>query len=162
MEETLDALLSKGLAEGYAGSTERQTAKRGPFVMEVSHYITPDGGIYHDEWIADVLGGGQEIVQIGDKKQTRVYAGGTISPDELNQIGLTKKDVTNHLKKFIREAAGLTRVSDDYAAPPDGDWDYEYRVQEKVPGIPLEAGLEVIRFKGQPVFAHWIVRSPVV
>lgn len=154
-------LLSKGLAEGYAGSTERQTAKRGPFSMEVSQLITPEGDIYWDEWDADTLGGGQEIVQSGDNKRTRLYAGGTTGKDELAKLGLVKKDVTGRLKQFIRESEGKTRLSEDYTPEPDGDWQYAYKILHRTEGIPLTIGLETITYKGKLVFTHGFLHSPI-
>lgn len=153
-------LLSKGLEEGYAGGTERQTTQRGSFQMEASHYTGPSGEIYHDEWIANTLGGGQEIVQIGDEMATRLYGGGTAGTEELAQLGLTRKDVTGRLKGFIRESEGKTRTSTPYSAK-DGEWQYDYNIIHDVANIPVSVGLEMITYRETTVFAHYFIHSPI-
>ncbi|MEK7450873.1 MAG: hypothetical protein AAB662_02970 [Patescibacteria group bacterium] len=157
----INGLLSKGLEQGYAGGTERQTAQRGPFKLESSQLITPEGGIYIDQWIADRTGGGQEIVQIGNEKSTRLYAGGTIGIGELQKLGLTKKDVTKKLKQFIKEAGSKTRLMENYTPQSDGDWQYSYEIINALKEIPLTVGMETIKFRGTLVFAHGFLRSPI-
>lgn len=157
----LDRLLSKGLEEGYAGTTKRETIQRGPFQLEASQYTSPEGGVYRDEWIADRTGGGQEIAQVGESKQTRLYAGGTIGVEELAKLGLTKKDVTNRLKQFIRLSEGKTRLLENYLPEPHGDWQYSYEMMENIKDIPLTIGMETVKYKGRMVFTHVFLHTPV-
>lgn len=141
----LEQLLGKGLEEGYAGTIKRQTVQRGQFPLEESTYISPEGGVYNDQWIADRTGGGQEIAQIGEEKTTRLYAGGTISIEELGKLGLTKKDVTSKLKKFIKESGGNSRLLTPYSSQDD-DWVYDYSLIRSLPEIPLNIGIEIIQY----------------
>ncbi len=157
----IDNLLNKGLEAGYVGNAKRETVQRGAFKLEVSQFISPDGSIYRDEWIADRVGGGQEIAQSKEGKQTRLYAGGTIKHDELAKLGITKKDVEGKLKQFIKTSEGKTRLTEDYLPESDGDWQYSYKVIERVKGIPLTVGMETIAFSGKTVFAHAFALSPI-
>lgn len=158
----IDDLFHKGLAAGYAGGTEHQTTQRGPFLMEASQYIAPDGGVYRDEWMADRTGGGQEIAQVKNLKASRVYGGGTISLKQLAELGITKKDVTNYLKRKIIELGSQTRTPDRGCFPGyDGDWLYFYQLLEKIPDIPLTVGLETIKYRETRVFAHAFIFTPI-
>lgn len=159
---TQDKLLNDGLADGYAGNAERKTVQVGPFTFEETEYRSPDGGIYIDRWIADQLGGGQEIAQSGDEKNTRVYTGGVASKDILDGLGISKKVVTNHLKEFIKGSDGKTRLSEDYFQQEE-DWIYSYKIIQSFSdqGIPLIIGAETIQYKGTLVFAHGFSRSPI-
>ncbi len=156
-----ERLLSQGLEAGYADGTQREVVQRGSFQMETSQYISPTGGIYRDEWIADRTGGGQEIVQSGEVRYTRLYAGGTTRIDELSALGLTKKDVTRYLKKKIKGLGEKTRLSTNCNPEPDGDWQYTYTLREQIDNIPLTVGMETITFKGTLVFAHAFLHTPV-
>ncbi|MBU0569897.1 hypothetical protein KKB40_03890 [Patescibacteria group bacterium] len=59
-----EKLLARGLQKGFGGGTARTGVKRGGFELESSHYETKDGGVYHDEWLANRVGGGQELVEV--------------------------------------------------------------------------------------------------
>lgn len=157
----LENLLSRGLEEGYVGGTNRETVQRGSFQMETSQYTSPEGGIYRDEWIADRTGGGQEIVQIEGRKKTRLYAGGTITLKELEELGLTKKDVTRKLKEFIKISKNKTRLLEDFIPEPDGDWQYEYKIVKGIENIPLTTAMETITYKGSLVFAHAFLHTSI-
>lgn len=160
-EQQLGDVLSKGLEAGYGGSGERQVVQRGPFQVESTQFTTPDGGLYIDQWIAESNGGGQEIVQRGDKKSTRLHAGGVIELEELAKLGLTKKDVTGYLKRKIVELGEQTRLSADCKPEPDEDWQYTYQVVRHLDELNLTLGLESITYKGQLVFAHGFLNSPI-
>lgn len=161
MAEGLGELLSEGLGAGYGTGGERQVVQRGPFQVESTQYTSPDGGLYIDQWIADNNGGGQEIVEKDGKKSTRLHAGGVIDPEELAKLGLTKKDVTGYLKKKIVELGQGTRLSADATPEPDEDWQYSYKVMEHLDELGLTIGLESITYKGQLVFAHGFLNSPI-
>lgn len=157
----IEKLLSDGLEAGYAGGTERLTVSRGSFQLEASQFTSDDGGVYRDEWMADRTGGGQELVQAGDKKSTRLYAGGTIQLEQLTELGLTKKDVTGYLKREIKELGAKTRLFEECTPEPDGDWQYQYKILQAMGNIPLTVGLETINFKDKIVFAHGFLHTSI-
>ena len=154
-------LLTKGLQEGFGGGTVRKGVDRGGFKVESSHYETEDGDAYHDEWLANRVGGGQELIEIDGNRFTRVYAGGTISEEALKDLGLTKKDVVGFLKKQILENGENLRLCDDFLPEAEEDWRYEYKIIDKEDDIPVTMGKESIYFKEELVFVHNFVLSPV-
>lgn len=154
-------LLTKGLQEGFGGETTRKSVDRGGFSVESSHYETKDGRVYHDEWLADRVGGGQELVEVDGKRFTRVYAGGTISEEALQDFGLTKKNVISFLKKNILENGDNIRFHADFEPEAEGDWQYKYKVIDREESIPVTAGKEYIYYKGKLVFVHHFVISSV-
>jgi hypothetical protein len=157
----IEKLLAKGLQKGFGGGTARKRAKRGGFELESSHYETDSGDVYHDEWLADRVGGGQELVRIGDEKYTRVYAGGTISEEELHGMGITKRDVIGFLKAQILENGEKIRLTTDFGPVEDGDWSYIYRIVDIESDIPLITGKESVHYKGQLTFIHHFLLCPV-
>lgn len=157
-----EELFTKGLNEGYSGGTECQTVYRGPFQLKASSYISPNGDVYRDEWIADRTGGGQELILLASgKKATRLYAGGVIFLEKLAKLRLTKQDVTSKLKRFINEASGRTRLHDDYGPVKDGDWIYRYAILEQYPEVAITVGLESIIFRRQIMFVHGFLLTSV-
>ena len=160
MSET-SRILSEGLAAGYAGGTERQVVQRGPFQIESTQYTSPEGGEHSDQWIADMTGGGQEIARINGETTTRLHAGGTFPLETLKRLGLAKKDVIGFLKRSILASEGKTRLGSDYAPDAQGDWQYSYRILDREDEIGLTAGKEVITYKGEKVFVHDLLNSPV-
>ncbi|HOX96202.1 MAG TPA: hypothetical protein PLI45_02375 [Candidatus Woesebacteria bacterium] len=160
MSEKTEKLLSLGLKQGFVGETVMQSVERGVFKMKSSHFENEDG-TYHDEWMADRTGGGQEIVETDGVSYTRVYAGGTISINALTEMGISIKDVMSFLKKNILEGGEQTRLFADYLPEPDGDWQYSYTILEDEPKIPLTLGKEVIRYQGVLVFIHDFLITPV-
>lgn len=160
MSEEVDKLLAKGLKEGFAGGTIMRGVKRGVFDLKSSHFES-DGDVYHDEWYADRAGGGQEIVRAGEATFTRVYAGGTITSEKLEELRITKGDVMAFLKKQMVENGERIRLHTNFEPEPEGDWQYSYRVLDTDSEIPLTLGKEVIRYKGRLVFVHDFIISPV-
>lgn len=152
-------LLSQGLNAGFAGGTERGKSERGGFGFETSHFVDGDNK-YHDEWVAGRVGGGQEVIEVGGKRFTRLYAGGTIASDKLAEIGLTKKEIIGYLVAKIRELGDKTRLIDECRVD-DGDWAYEYTQLDDEQEIPLITRKEVIRYKGGVVFVHNFLLCPV-
>ena len=129
-------LLTKGLQKGFGGKTTKEKVQRGSFELESSHYETRDGDIYHDEWMADRVGGGQELVEVNGKRYTRVYGGGTVSEETLESLGLTKKEVMGFLKEQITVNGDKIRLHEDFEPEPEGDWRYEYKIVDREDGIP--------------------------
>lgn len=152
-------MLTRGLQAGFAGESTRERSARGGFEFESSHY-TDSEGRYHDEWIADRVGGGQEIVEIDGVCFTRLYAGGTISLPELEAMGITKKDVIGYLISKIRQVGAATRLLEECQVE-DGDWSYHYHALDQEAAIPLFTAREEINFKEQLVFVHNFLLCPV-
>jgi len=160
MSEKTDRLLSQGLNAGFAGGTDMRSDERGGFKIKSSHFDNEDG-TYHDEWIADRTGGGQEIVVAEGVTYTRVYAGGTITLEALAEMDISVGDVMAFLKKNIIEGGENTRLFSDYCPEVQGDWQYSYTILEEVPNIPLTLGKEVIKYHGVVVFIHDFLITPV-
>ena len=160
MTKETDKLLATGLSEGFAGGSEMQKVERGGFSIKSSHVIEGEN-VYHDEWFADRAGGGQEIVKVGENTFTRVYAGGTIPLEKLELIGISKSDVMKFLKKQITENKEKIRLHTNFEPEAEGDWQYSYKILDTDREIPLTLGKEVIKYKGQLVFVHDFIISPV-
>lgn len=161
MEKGSKAILAKGLLEGYVGKSVRGSVTRSGFSLETSDYQGSEGR-YHDEWAADFNGGGQELTEdTNGEKATRVYAGGTLSADKLQELGITKKDVIGKLVSFVNEIGDGTRLDAD-AERTDGAWKYTYKVLKSVKEIPVDLGEEEIRFNDALVFVHYHIISPVI
>lgn len=160
MDKKIKAILTKGLLEGYVGKSIRGSAVRAGFNLDTSDYNGPEGK-YRDEWAADFNGGGQELTETSDgEKATRVYAGGTLPKDELQKLGLTKKDVIGKLVFFVNELKEGTRLDRD-AEATEGVWKYTYKVLKSVKEIPVDVGEEKIRYNDNLVFVHYHILSPV-
>jgi hypothetical protein len=160
MSTKTDKLLNHGLKEGFGGSTVMSDVQRTGFSLKSSHFENEDG-VYHDEWFADRAGGGQEIVKSEEITYTRVYAGGTIPLEKLADLGISKSDVMKFLKKQITENGEKIRLYSNFEPAAEGDWQYSYKVINSDLEIPLTAGKETIKFKGNLVFVHVFVISPV-
>ena len=161
----IDKLLTKGLQSGYAGKTERGKSNRGPFVVETSQSEI-DGGVYRDEWIAgERTGGGQELVVLADgRKFTRIYGGGMLDQETMDECGITAANVTDYLKTKIQELGEKTRLDRDLEFQTDGNWGYEYRVIDLSASygkIPLTMGIESIKYKHALIFAHGFILTTV-
>jgi hypothetical protein len=146
-------ILTKGLHEGYAGTTVVETIDRLGFALKRSHYEGEEG-VYHDEWLPTRTGGGQELARSGEEKYTRLYAGGVIAPKELHKLGVTEKDVIGYLIKKVGKLGGKTRLFEDCRSESDGEWQYDYRVTDRIPSVDLTRALETIHFKDTLVFVH--------
>ncbi len=153
-------MLARGLQKGFGGGTVRLGVGRGGFDVESSH-LEGGGSVYHDEWVADRVGGGQELVQVGDRIYTRVYAGGTIAESELKRLGVTKKEVIAYLKSQILQNGDKIRLHKDFYPEPEGDWGYTYKIIDSEEGVPMTTGKECIYYKGQMVFTHIFLLCPV-
>ena len=162
MEKNSKDILSKGLLEGYVGKSVRGTTSRAGFELKTSDYSGQEGK-YHDEWDADYNGGGQELtVTPNGEVATRVYAGGTLTKEKLEALGLTKKEVIGKLVLFVNKLGDETRLDEDAEVSEGEDWKYTYKVLGKVEEIPLDLGQEEIRYKDSLVFIHFYILSPVI
>jgi hypothetical protein len=161
MPERTDKLLTDGLAEGYVGIKKPEKVQRSGFSGKANDYTTPEGGHYRDEWFADDNGGGQELAKEGSEQSTRVYAGGVISTEELQKLGLTTKDVISRLIISVGELKEKTRLSKPCSLTlPDG-WKYDYKILKQSEEVPLTIGYESIECNGREVFAHGHMLSPI-
>lgn len=161
MSEIIDNLLTEGLTEGYAGVKKPDPIQRSGFAGKANDYLSPDGGHYHDEWFADDNGGGQELVEARGEQSTRLYGGGVIPTEELQQLGLTTKDVIRRLITSVNELKGKTRLHEACSLElPDG-WKYTYEILKTSKEVPLTIGYESVSYNGREVFAHGHMISPV-
>ncbi|MDA1316911.1 MAG: hypothetical protein O3B87_02695 [bacterium] len=161
MSDRTDALLTDGLAQGYAGIKKPENVQRASFTGKENSYISPEGGHYHDEWFAIDNGGGQELATEGDEQGTRLYGGGVIPVEELQKLGLTTMDVIHRLITSVKELKEKTRLHEPCSLElPDG-WNYNYEILKKSEEVPLTIGYESITFNGREVFAHGHILSPV-
>jgi hypothetical protein len=158
-----EQLLAEGLAAGYGSGSVKGNVNRGGFSLKSSHYEPTEGGIYHDEYAADLLGGGQELVEVDGIKLTRVYAGGTLPEEELKTLGITKTDVLSFLKEQMSQNGDKIRLYDNFTPERDESdpWNYSYVVTRRHNGIPLTEGTEIIEYKGKVVFVHSFLICPV-
>lgn len=155
-------LLTLGLQKGFGGDTNIQDGDRAGFAIKISHYQDPDsGGTYHDEWLPHRLGGGQELTQVGEQRSTRLYAGGTVSPALLSELGITEDEVMQFLMKMIQQLGGKTRLAADCPPVTDGHWQYHYKLKEQLAELPLTVGKEEIKYKDRVVFVHWFLITEV-
>jgi hypothetical protein len=146
-------LLTEGLKRSFTGQTVLETVNRVGFVFQRSHFER-DGQNYVDEWLPNRTVGGQEIAQAEDEKFTRLYAGGVISAGELQKLGITEKEVVNYIFKKVSELGNKTRLFTDYVAEPDGDWQYAYRITDRIQSVELTRSIETLDYKGIQVFVH--------
>ena len=153
--DNIKKALTKGLVAGYGGETEFKKNIRGTFETISSHY-EKEGIIYHDEWID---GGGQEIVKSEGELFTRVYAGGTINEEKLNNLGIKKEEIISYLISKIKELGDKTRLFSDCSLVNDGDWSYEYKVIDDEEALEITVGKEIIKYKNEIVFVHCFVLS---
>ena len=157
---TSQTFLAHGLQKSFAGETEFTSGRRAGFDLHISH-LEEGGNVYHDEWSGKRVTGGQELVKVDEKMYTRVYAGGTISVDALQKLGIAEKDVMGYLVKCLNEFGEQTRLHKNFGPKKSGDWSYHYTVIEKNDAIPMTTGKEEISYKEQVVFVHVFVMCPV-
>lgn len=153
-------LLTKGLLSGYAGGSTIYPVQRANFVGKKSH-IEFSEGIYHDEWFAEEMGGGQELVQVGSESFTRVYAGGAVKKDILDGLGITSGEIVQFLIKRVSALAEKTRLFTSHEDTKEQDWCYIYTIIDANSSIPITVGKEEIRYKQTVVFIHWFILCPV-
>ena len=153
----IEKALTQGLLAGYGGETKFEKTTRGSFDISSSHFENNEI-IYHDEW---TKGGGQEIVKIDGELFTRVYGGGTVNKDVLDNLGTKKEEIINYLISKIRELGDKTRLFSECKADKIGDWSYEYKVLDKENKIDVTVGKEIIKYKEEVVFVHCFVLSPI-
>lgn len=152
--------LAKGLNAGFAGKSTFEKIVRGKFAM-VSSTIDDGDVSYIDQWFPGHMGGGQEILEVGGDRYTRVYAGGTVEDGVLSPLGISKTDVMGCLKKTLLAAEDKTRFNEIYQVD-DNEWKYQYTPAETDETTGMITGKEIIFYKNTPVFVHFFIISPVI
>lgn len=161
MANDIESTLTEGLLLGYAGK-EVQPIERGGFTGKASHILIDQRRLYHDEWFVDShIGGGQELIDIEGRKYTRLYAGGTPDPKQLESLGITTKDVSRYLKSQITKQGSSTRLFTDCTPEVDEDWQYNYQIRDTFEEIGLTTATETIEYKGTVVHIHTFILCPI-
>lgn len=158
----IDPKISEAFAKGlavFSGKSKFGKITRGKFGM-VSSEINDADVLYIDQWFPGHLGGGQEIVEVGGQRYTRVYAGGTVDDAILTSLGVTKDDVMTRLKNSLLEAGGKTRFDQPFVRI-ENDWKYQYKPGEYDEATGMITGKEVITYKNSPIFVHFFIISRV-
>ena len=158
----IDSKISDAFAKGlavFSGKSDYGKVTRGKFTL-VSSAIDDGDMSYIDQWFPGNLGGGQEILEVGGQRYTRVYAGGTVEDSILSSLGITKDDVMEFLKNTLLEAGGKTRFDLPYEKV-DGDWRYTYEPGDRDAITGMILGKELIRYKRTEVFVHYFIISRV-
>jgi len=159
MDQKVKHGLTSGLLAGYAGKTDFKGIFRGGFEMKQSHF-TDNEITYHDEWLPNRTGGGQEFVEIGGQKFTRLYAGGLVNEQSLQELGIDENEVISTLINQIKLAGDKTRLDADYEST-DENWKYCYKVKKQIDEVGLLVGREKIKYQGKLVFIHYFLLSPI-
>jgi hypothetical protein len=161
MASDLERLLTEGLGNGFAGKGKITRIERAGFPGKASDYPN-QLGVYHDEWFTPSrLGGGQELVRIGNRMFTRLYGGGTPDPEVLMRLGIQDTDVNTYLRAKILELGEKTRLFTDCRPEPDGDWRYLYEVLMHQKEMGVASAIESITYQDVQVHLHPFILSPV-
>lgn len=151
--------LTRGLLWGFAGKSDFSQSARGGFRFKTSD-VSDDNFKYHDEWLDAKVGGGQELLQVGDIGFTRLYAGGVLNDAQLSVLGISEPDVIAFLKKALVAVKQNTRLEKDCTFSVD-NWDYRYEVVASTPTIGIIVGKESISLNQLEVFVHFFLLCPV-
>jgi hypothetical protein len=158
----ISKILTEGLVGGYAGKGKIEKVNRASFSGKSSHSVPEEGSLYHDEWfVPNYLGGGQEIVKAGEVLFTRLYGGGTPSPEILTSLGISTEEVGSYLKQKIVDLGEETRLDKDCKPEKDGEWQYVYEILLQDPNIPVIVSAESIIYKDTRVHLHPFILSPL-
>jgi|SRR3989344_4026850 len=160
IKSKISQAFAKGLSAGFAGKSAFEKIVRGKFAM-VSSTFTQGDVFYIDQWLPGFMGGGQEILEVGGRRFTRVYAGGTVEDSVLTPLGITKTDVMGYLKKTILAAAEKIRFDQPYLKE-DGEWKYQYAPGDIEETTGMITGKEIISYKNAPVFVHLFIVCPII
>lgn len=159
-KQNVQKWLTTGLTSNFSGKLKVQVVHRVNFQLNAVHSYL-DGISYHDEWIGERTGGGQEIVKVGDEVFTRLYAGGTVDDEQLKQLGITHEEVTTFLADTLLSLQDKTRLFESCKPKPVEDWQYAYKVVAGEESLAVTTGKETITYKGQLVFVHTFMMCAV-
>jgi hypothetical protein len=151
--------LTRGLLSGFAGKSDFAELERGGFRFKTSD-VSDENFKYHDEWLDAKVGGGQELLQVGDLGFTRLYAGGVLNDAQLSVLGISESDISAFLKNALVALEQNTRLEKECTFSVD-NWDYRYEVVATAPIIGMIVGKESISFKQREVFVHYFLLCPV-
>ena len=155
--------LTQGLLGGFAGEGHLHATSRGGIVEGKASYVPLEDGVYHDEWFTgERSGGGQELLRVGDKLYTRVYAGGASNEAFLDHLGLTVDDVNNYLIEKLKVLGDRTRLFKDCSPQDDGKWRYDYKITQVFGNSGTTTSVESIHYDNMRVFVHAFVLCPIV
>jgi hypothetical protein len=155
-------VFSHGLSSGFAGQSHYEQVDRAGFIMTSIHSEDAAGNVYHDEYTGTVRAGGQELIRVGNKQETRVYVGGVIDEDKLNQLEISKENVIEFLKQVIKGHTNDIRYKTSTKSDiTSGDWSYSYVVIDRDDEIDCTISKEMIKYKGTVVFIHRFLISPI-
>jgi hypothetical protein len=152
-KQDIQKWLTTGLTSNFSGKLKVQVVHRVNFQLNAVHSYL-DGISYHDEWIGERMGGGQEIVKIGDEIFTRLYAGGAVDDGQLKQLGITHEEVRTFLTDSLLDLQDKTRLFENCKPKPVEDWQYLYKIVDNGESSAVTIGKETITYKGQHVFTH--------
>ena len=155
-----EKVLTMGLRAGYAGGEAPHAVTRGKFIGKETSISYPDAE-YNDQWFFKRTGGGQDIARKGDEMATRVFAGGIVKPEILEKLGIKESDILTYHKSKLSVLADKTRLHENVSPEADGDWQYKYEIMRDYPDLPLTIGVEIITYKGNNVFVHVFLNSPI-
>lgn len=157
----VEEVLSNGLLKGYAGGKPKPVKRGKVFVGESSHF-EENKSVYYDEWFANQLGGGQELIKSENETYTRLYGGGCPDDAILKRLGINKDQVYDFLKKNLLSLQEKTRLFENCLPEAEGDWDYAYIVDpQDAEDIPIIRSTETISYKHTIVHIHYFILSPV-
>lgn len=143
-------ILDEGLDSNFArGRTYVKATLLGETFSATS--LGTDKGDYSDHYAAGNKGViGVEIATHGSYKIARQY-NGRVHNENLEELGISEKDVINFLIEVVKNSFGKTRFDSSfiYGEVP---WIYNYSVQESSTGYVR--ALEHIYYNKQLVFTH--------
>jgi hypothetical protein len=159
-QKDIAAALAEGLMAGFATNSSFSSVKRGIFAFQSSSVKTQNFS-YEDQWLRAKTGGGQEVVKVGARQFTRLYAGGLIDQAQLEKLAITEFDVNNFLKSILKEHREKVRLFS--ACPPivRDQWSYSYEILTESPAISLTVSKETISYQKEEVFVHAFLLCPV-
>jgi hypothetical protein len=159
-QKEIAAALAEGLMVGFASNSSFSSAKRGVFSFRSSSVKTQNFS-YEDQWLKAKTGGGQEVVKVGSRQFTRLYAGGVVDQAKLEKLAITEFDVNNFLKSILKEQREKVRLFNSCPPIARDQWTYSYEILAESPAISLTVSKETIWYQREEVFVHAFLLCPV-
>jgi hypothetical protein len=159
-QKEIAAALAEGLMVGFASNSSFSSVKRGVFAFQSSSVKTQNFS-YEDQWLRAKTGGGQEVVKVGSRQFTRLYAGGLIDQAKLEKLSITEFDVNNFLKSILKEHRAKVRLFSNCPPIARDQWTYSYEILVESPSVSLTVSREIISYQEEEVFVHAFLLCPV-
>jgi len=156
-KQKISQALTTGLINGYGGKTKFTKINRSGFNLDSSHFQNNEF-IYHDEWTNN---GGQELVKIGNNFFTRLYGGGIVNQNILDNLSISDQDISQKLKTSLLNFSGQTRLFSDFQSNLGDGWFYEYKILDKNDEIEVISAKESLSYQNHVVFIHDFILSPI-